>query len=471
MHKRILLVDDEPGVRASLKIVLEPEHHTTPAASVREGLLAFRRETPHLVLLDIMMPGEDGLVLLDAIRAEQPGVPVIMLSALNTVKTAVEAMRRGAVDYVTKPFDAEELRLKVRRTFAARELEQEVHYLRAQAATRYRLHGLVGKSPAMQEVYAKIEQIADARTTVLITGESGTGKELVARALHYNSARRDQPLVAINCAAIPETLIESELFGYEKGAFTGAEARRIGHFELAHEGSLFLDEITELNTATQAKLLRALQHREFYRVGGAQPVKVDVRIIAATNKNLAALLREGRLREDMYYRINVVSIHLPPLRDRQEDIPLLARHFLAERASTEKHAAREFSQAALEALLRYPWPGNVRELENMVEQVSVWSSAPVIDLDHLPAWIREPRREEKAISPADSSTMSLQTAVLELERRKIVEALRRTDYIQTHAAALLGISRRMLKYRMDQLGIAQKEGMEPNAGPKPETWQ
>ena len=457
MKKRILLVDDEPGIRAALKMVLEPGYETIAASSAQEGLQALRRESPNLVLLDIVMPGEDGLEFLEAIRAEQPDVPVIMLSALNALKTAVEAMKRGAADYLTKPFDAEELRLKVSKALSTRELEREVHYLRVQAVNRYALHGLVGKSQAMQEVYAKIEQAADTRTTVLITGESGTGKELVARALHYNSSRRDRPLIALNCAAIPEPLIESELFGHEKGAFTGADARRIGHFELAHGGSLFLDEITELNTTTQAKLLRVLQHREFLRVGGAQPVKVDVRILAATNKNLTEMLRRGELREDIYYRINVVSIHLPPLRERPEDIPLLAQHFLARRADEEKRTPREFSQEAMEVLTKHHWPGNVRELENVVEQVSIWCREAIIRPEHLPTFVRPETRAEAFREEPGGAGLSLEEAVIELERKKILDALRRTDYVQTHAAVLLGISRRMLKYRMDLLGIGPRE--------------
>jgi len=471
MKKRILLVDDEPGIRAALKMVLQPGYETIAASSAQEGLQALRRESPNLVLLDIVMPGEDGLEFLEAIRAEQPEVPVIMLSALNAVKTAVEAMKRGAADYLTKPFDAEELRLKVSKALSARELEREVHYLRVQAVNRYALHGLVGKSQAMQEVYAKIEQAADTRTTVLITGESGTGKELVARALHYNSSRRDRPLIALNCAAIPEPLIESELFGHEKGAFTGADARRIGHFELAHGGSLFLDEITELNTTTQAKLLRVLQHREFLRVGGAQPVKVDVRILAATNKDLTAMLRRGELREDIYYRINVVSIHLPPLRERPEDIPLLAQHFLARRADEEKRAPREFSQEAMEVLTKHHWPGNVRELENVVEQVSIWCRQAIIRPEHLPTFVRLESRTEAFCEELAGPGLSLEEAVIELERKKILDALRRTDYIQTHAAVLLGISRRMLKYRMDLLGIGPRESRVRESPDQPKMLQ
>src|SRR5439155_23438122 len=286
-----------------------------------EGLDQFRREPPNLILLDVILPDSDGLTLLQTIRAEDPHIPVIMLTAMKTVKTAVDAMKMGAADYVTKPFDLEELRLIVAKALAAEDLEREVRRLRAQVVSRYAFHNLIGKSPSMQEIYSKIEQIADARTTVLITGESGTGKELVARALHYNSSRRDRPFIALNCAAIPETLIESELFGHEKGSFTDALARRAGQFELAHGGTLFLDEIGDLSLSTQAKLLRVLQEREFTRIGGSHPIRVDVRFIAATNKNVVELLRRKLFREDLYYRINVISLYLPPLRDRRETFP------------------------------------------------------------------------------------------------------------------------------------------------------
>ena len=385
MRKRILLVDDEAGIRASLKVVLEPAYDTLSASTAQEGLDLFRRESPHLVLLDVVMPGMDGLTLLKMIRAEDARIPVIMLTGTKTVKTAVEAMKLGAADYLSKPFDVEELRLIVAKALETGELEQEVLQLRAQVAKRYSFHNLIGKSPAMQEIYSKIEQVADTRTTVLITGESGTGKELVARALHYNSARRDRPFIALNSAALPETLIESELFGHEKGSFTDAQSRRIGQFELAHGGTLFLDEIGDLSPATQAKLLRVLQEREFTRVGGTQPVKVDVRIITATNKRLDELVKREAFREDLYYRINVLVLHLPPLRERREDIPLLAQHILAKRTEGEGRRPQEFTKDALEILTAYSWPGNVRELEAVIEQAMIfegdgWITAERLDL-------------------------------------------------------------------------------------------
>jgi two-component system response regulator AtoC len=466
MKKRILLVDDEAGIRASLKVVLEPAYETLSASTAQEGLDLFRRESPHLVLLDVIMPGMDGLALLGMIRGEDARVPVIMLTGTKTVKTAVEAMKLGAADYLSKPFDVEELRLIVAKTLETEELEQEVRHLRAQVAKRYSFHNLVGKSPAMQEIYSKIEQVADTKTTVLITGESGTGKELVARALHYNSARRDRPFVALNSAALPETLIESELFGHEKGSFTDAQTRRIGQFELAHGGTLFLDEIGDLSPATQAKLLRVLQEREFTRVGGTQPVKVDVRIITATNKHLDELVKREAFREDLYYRINVVVLHLPPLRDRREDIPLLAQHVLAKRTEGEGRPRQEFTKDALEALSAYSWPGNVREVENVIEQALIWSHGKSIEREHLPASLLQAASRPEPISTGTSSgQVSLEKSVLEFERKLILDALQRTGYVQTHAAALLGISRRMLKYRMDMLGISRPPS---EAGPEPQ---
>lgn len=458
MKKRVLLVDDEPRVRASLKTVLEPTYEILEAADAAEGLQIFKRESPNLVLLDVILPGTDGLTTLQTMRSEDRTVPVIMLTGTKSVKTAVDAMKSGAADYLSKPFDVEELRIVIDRTLSKQELEQEVRQLRAQVVQRYAFHNLIGKSPSMQEIYAKIEQVADSRTTVLVTGESGTGKELVAKAIHYNSARRERPFVALNCAALPETLIESELFGHEKGSFTDATARRVGQFELAHTGTLFLDEIGDLTPATQAKLLRVLQEREFTRVGGVQPIKVDVRIVAATNKNLDELVRKGLFREDLYYRINVIALYLPPLRERGEDIALLAKHFLAKRIEEEKRPPQEFTKESLELISRYPWPGNVREMENIIEQAFIWSKgSSVITPEHLPTILRTDTRSSSLRDDTLAGRLSLEKAVMEFERDIILDALKRTNYVQTHAATMLGISRRMLKYRMDTLGISRPD--------------
>jgi len=462
MKKRVLLVDDEPRVRASLKMVLEPAYDILEAADAQQGLEAFKRESPSLVLLDVILPGTDGLSVLQTMRSEDSSIPVIMLTGTKSVKTAVDAMKLGAADYLSKPFDIEELRIVVDRTLNSQELEREVRQLRAQVVQRYAFHNLIGKSPSMQEIYAKIEQVADSRTTVLVTGESGTGKELVAKAIHYNSSRRERPFIALNCAALPETLIESELFGHEKGSFTDATARRVGQFELANSGTLFLDEIGDLSATTQAKLLRVLQEREFNRIGGVQPIKVDVRIIAATNKNLDELVRKGLFREDLYYRINVIALYLPPLRERGEDIPLLAKHFLVKRIEEEKRPAQEFSKDSLELISRYPWPGNVREMENIVEQAFIWSKGcTVITPEHLPTILRTDTRSTSLRDDTLAGRLSLEKAVMEFEREIILDALKRTNYVQTHAATMLGISRRMLKYRMDTLGISRPDTGTP----------
>jgi DNA-binding NtrC family response regulator len=390
-----------------------------------------------------------------------------MLTGTKSVKTAVDAMKFGAADYLSKPFDVEELRIIVERALNDQELQQEVKQLRAQVVRRYAFHNLIGKSPSMQDIYTKIEQVADSRTTVLIAGESGTGKELVAKALHYNSGRRERPFIALNCAALPETLIESELFGHEKGSFTDATARRVGQFELANSGTLFLDEIGDLSAMTQAKLLRVLQEREFTRVGGVQSIKVDVRIIAATNKNLDELVRKGQFREDLYYRINVIALYLPPLRERGEDVPLLAKHFLAKRIEEDNRPPQEFAKDAVDLLSRYPWPGNVREMENIIEQAFIWSKgSDTITSEHLPTILKNDTRSSSLRDDTLAGRLSLEKAVMEFEREIILDALKRTNYVQTHAANLLGISRRMLKYRMDTLGIGradQEVSTEPQA--------
>jgi DNA-binding NtrC family response regulator len=458
VRKRVLLIDDDPRVRASLKMVLEPIYDILQAGDAQEGLDVFRKDEPNLILLDVILPGTDGLAVLQTLRMESKMTPVIMLTGTKSVKTAVDAMKFGAADYLSKPFDVDELRIIIDRVLNSSELEREVKQLRAQVVQRYAFHNLIGKSQVMQEIYSKIEQVADSRTTVLITGESGTGKELVAKALHYNSSRRERPFIALNCAALPETLIESELFGHEKGSFTDATARRVGQFELANTGTLFLDEIGDLSPITQAKLLRVIQEREFTRIGGVQPIKVDVRIVTATNKNLDDLVRKSQFREDLYYRINVIALVLPPLRERGEDIPLLAKHFLEKRLDEERRPRIEFGKEALELLTRYSWPGNVRELENFVEQAFIWSqNATQITPEHLPTLIKNDSRSTSLRDDTLAGRMSLEKAVMEFEREIILDALKRTNYVQTHAANLLGISRRMLKYRMDTLSIGRPD--------------
>jgi len=455
--KRILIVDDEVSVRESLRFILKDQYKILLAETAREALILFEREGPHLILLDIILPEMDGIAVLKRIREMDTTIPIIMLTATRMVKTAVEAMKLGATDYLSKPFDIEELKLVIEKAIATKDLEQEVKFLRSEITRRYSFKSIIGKSREMQEVYAKIEQIADTRTSVLITGESGTGKELVARALHFNSSRKEKPFITINCAALPESLIESELFGHERGAFTDAQVRKMGQFELADNGTLFMDEVADLSHTTQAKLLRVLQEKEFTRVGGTRMIRVDVRVITATNKNLHEALKQGNFREDLYYRINVVPIHLPPLRDRKEDLPLLINHFLTKKAEEEGHPPKEISPEAVGLMMNYDWPGNVRELQNIIEQVVTLCSNSVIHSEDLPDFFRKQIKSTTLKEQALSGKISFEHAVTEFERDIIIEALKKTRYIQTHAADLLGISRRILKYKMDLFGIIPPE--------------
>ncbi len=455
VKKRVLVVDDEPGVRESLRMVLKDAYEPLACASAAEALELLQQAPVDVALFDIVMPGVDGMQLLEQVRARWPGLPVIMLTATKTLKTAIEAMKLGAFEYVTKPFDVDELRVHLDKATDNAALVREVEELRSEVGRRYQIENIIGRSPKMQEVFRTVLTVAPLRTTVLITGESGTGKELIAKAIHYGSPRARRPLVTLNCAAIPETLLESELFGHEKGSFTDAHTKKLGQFEMAHEGTLFLDEIGEMGPATQSKLLRVLEHSEFLRVGGTKPVTVDVRIIAATNRDLASAIKDGSFRPDLFYRLNVVSVHLPPLRERRDDLALLIRHFTQTKAREMGMAEKTFAPEAVEALLRYGWPGNVRELENLIERLLVLSEGAVIDVGDLPEQVRRTDQEPGNIKEQVlEGRKSLGTAVDEFEREIIEEALRQTDFNQTRAAEMLGTTRRILKYRMDKLGIA-----------------
>jgi DNA-binding NtrC family response regulator len=464
---RVLIVDDEPGVRESLRLILKERAVTTLADSGEAALAYVERHPFDVVLLDILMPGLDGLEVLERLRARPTAPQVIMLTATKTVKTAVRAMRLGAFDYVTKPFDVDELLIIVERALQSSALLQEVSALRTEVGQRYSFDNVIGRSPGMQAVLDTVARVAPLRTTVLLTGESGTGKEVIAKAVHYNSPRAGGPLVAINCAAIPENLLESELFGHERGAFTDAHARKVGHFESAHRGTIFLDEIGEMNPGTQAKLLRVLETGTFTRVGGSQPVTVDVRVVAATNRDLDKSMQDGSFRPDLYFRLNVVAIHLPPLRDRREDLPLLIRHFLLNKSKELGVPEKRFSRQAVDVLLRHRWPGNVRELENIVERALALSLGSELTLDDLPPHLAaatanaEPVRA--ALSAAASgSAASLADAVDRLEHLLITEALVKAEHNQTRAAEILGTTRRILKYKMDKLGIQSEDLSELN---------
>ena len=454
---RVLIVDDEAGVRESLRLILEDRFDLRTAENGEAALEAAAAEPPDAILLDVVMPGMDGLATLERLRAAHPEVPVIMVTATRTVKTAVSAIKLGAYDFVQKPFGADDLRILVSNATRTAHLEREVDELRSEVERRYQLGNIVGNSEPMQAVFKKVAMVAPLPTTVLIMGESGTGKELIARALHYQSPRADRPMTALNCAAIPESLIESELFGHERGAFTGADRQKAGLFETADQGTIFLDEIGELQPAVQAKLLRVLESGEFIRVGGQKAISVDVRIIAATNRRLEEAIEEGTFRSDLYYRLNVVSVDLPPLRERGGDLPLLIQHFVEAKASDLGVSPRSFQPEAFDLLNRYRWPGNVRELENLVERLLVLSSPGAISPAELPEAIGQAVPQpggNNARNEVLSGAKSLSEAVDEFERTLIEEALAQVDFNQTRAASLLGTTRRILKYRMDKLSIA-----------------
>ena len=455
--RSVLIVDDEVGARESFKMILKNDYEVFLAKDAEEAFLQIKVHSPDVILLDIILPDLDGLKVLEKIKQNDPDIIVIMITATKTVKTAVEAMKLGAYDYVTKPFDIDELRLIITRSLSTKALEQEVKYRREEMDKSFDFGNIIGKSKLMKEIFKVVKQIADSKSTALIMGDSGTGKELISRAIHYNSNRKNYPFVTINCAAIPDTLIESELFGHEKGAFTNAIERKLGRFEVAHQGTLFLDEIGELSLATQAKILRFLEEKEFNRVGGSKTIKVDVRLITATNKNLNQLIKNGSFREDLYYRINVIPIVIPPLKERKEDIPILIDHFINKFSVENNKNVKGISKEALELLMQYEWPGNVRELENLVERVIALTFNEYIQLNELPLSFKNiPKINGLKESILDGKVSFLQ-AEEEFEREVILDALKKTNYIQSRAAEILGISRRILKYKMDKLGINQNK--------------
>jgi len=480
--KKVLIVDDESNVRDSLGLILGRSYEVALADSGDSALQVLTSLSacaandgevsafPDLVLLDVMMPGIDGIGLLEQIRNEYPRLPVIMLTASKTVKTAVQAMKFGAIDYLSKPFDVDELLSLVQETLdsgaSGRSRPTEIITFAQNRPNLPELEGdygcIVGQHPLMKEIYSKLDQVASRDTTILITGESGTGKELIAREVHRRSKRANGPFVALNCAAIPETLIESELFGHEKGAFTHAVEKRLGHFELADKGTLFLDEIGELSHAVQVKILRFLQEQEFYRIGRAKPIRVDVRIVAATNRSLEMAIQEGKFRQDLYYRINVVNLEMPPLRDRLEDIEPLANFFVNRLSPLYGDRKPALTAEALEVFQKYSWPGNVRELENVIESILALSSGAEIAPANLPARLRQVQNPADLKGDVLEGNLPFEQAERAFETELILKALKKTDYVQTRAAELLGISRRILKYKMDKLGISDQPPASKN---------
>ena len=455
----ILIVDDEKNYLLVLSAVLEEEgYEVLTAVSGAEALEVLASSEPDLVLTDMKMPGMDGIELLERIKARDPDLPVIMMTAHGTVDKAVEAMQKGAYTYLLKPFDNERLILYVRKAISLFQVIQENRRLRRAMQSQYRFGQLIGKSRSMQAVFDTVEKVAPSGATVLIEGESGTGKELVAKAIHFNSPRRDKPFVAVSCSALAETRLESELFGHEKGAFTGAVATRKGRFELAHGGTLFLDEIGELSAGLQVKLLRVLQERSFERVGGMRPITVDIRLIAATNRNLKEEVARGRFREDLFFRLNVVHIVLPPLRERREDIRLLVNHFLEKYAAERKSGVpvKGLSPEVERLFYEYDWPGNVRELENVIERVMVLCPREIVTPADLPADFAQSSANLLQLGiPKDARLYETLEAV---EKAMIERALRLCHNVQAHAAELLGITRSGLNQKIRRYGL--------EAGPK-----
>ncbi|MBI4390789.1 MAG: sigma-54-dependent Fis family transcriptional regulator [candidate division NC10 bacterium] len=447
---RILVVDDEAPQRELLAGFLAKQgYEVVPVASGNEALARLQRETFDLILTDHRMPQMSGLDLLKAAREVNPELPVVVMTAYGSVEQAVAAMKAGAYDYLGKPIDLDDLLHRIGKVRERQQLLAEVRALRQDLRGRYRLEGIIAESGAMQEVLGVVRRVAPSTATVLIQGESGTGKELVARALHAQSPRASGPFVAVNCAALPETLLESELFGHEKGAFTGASERRLGRFEAAEGGSIFLDEIGDLSPGLQVKLLRVLQERRVERVGANRPIPVDVRVIAATKVDLERAIREQRFREDLYYRLNVVTVTLPPLRRRREDLPPLLDHFLKRFAQANAKDIRGFTREARDALMKYDYPGNVRELENIVERAVLLSRGEVIGLADLPLAVQE------GAGAAGAPPASLPALLEQVEREKILEALRDAGGIQTRAAERLGISERALRYKLKKYGLGE----------------
>ena len=447
---RLLVVDDEPSARSGMEKLLQQEGYIVDVAADGPSALSIAADNPpDVVITDLKMPKMDGVALLAKLREQDRDLPVIMVTAFGDVGSAVNAMRAGAADYLTKPVDFDALALAIERALERRELRAEADELRRQLREREGdgLGGLIGASPAMQKVYRTARQVAGARATVLITGESGTGKGELARAIHQKGPRVNAPFVALHCAALVESLLESELFGHERGAFTGAEKRRIGRFEQAHSGTLFLDEVGEIPPSTQVKLLRVLQERTFERVGGNEPIQVDVRLIAATNRDLAADVQEGRFREDLYYRLNVVHIDMPPLRVRDNDVLLLANHFLRRFSADNRRKIEGFSDRARAKLLAHRWPGNVRELENAIERAVVLCEGNRIEEEHLPI----------EVAPVAKGAIRIPGATMaEIERFAILSTLEATNGSTTKAAEMLDISVRTIQYRLHEYGVAVK---------------
>ncbi|MCD6521353.1 sigma-54-dependent Fis family transcriptional regulator [Candidatus Calescamantes bacterium] len=446
MKEEILLIEDDTRAREGLKIALEEEGYSVIEASTgEEGLKWIKRKHIPLLITDLKLPGINGMEVLKKTLKISPSTEVIILTAYGTVENAVEAMKEGAYHYLTKPINLDEFLIVVKKALDHYRLKEKVELLEKELEERYSFENIIGTSRKMREVFQTITQVAPTKAPVLITGESGTGKELVARAIHRRSDRKDKPFVVIHCGAIVTTLLESELFGHEKGAFTGAIESKPGRFELADGGTIFLDEVSEIEPSVQVKLLRVLQEQEFERVGGVKTIKVDVRILSATNVNLEERVKEGKFREDLYYRLKVITIHLPPLRERKEDIPLLVHAFIKEASEANRKEIKGITSRALTILMNYHWPGNVRELKNVIESMVILAKKDVLTVNDIPPYIRCPGEKE------DYVTIKLGTPWHEIEKELIFAALRKSGGNKSKAAEILGLSRRTLYRKLREL--------------------
>ena len=448
---RVLVVDDAPSMRELLEITLREDGYDVATADGGAAAIdMIRRESFDLVVTDLRMQGTDGMAVLHGVREISPDTAVVVITAYASTETAVEAMKAGAYDYVTKPFKLDEIRVTLANALERKRLKDENRALRRQLVKAGPFEGFIGKSPLMASVFETIRKIADSASTVMVSGESGTGKELVARAIHQTSSRKARPFVSVNCAAVPEALMEAELFGHVKGAFTGAVSSSDGLFSAADGGTLFLDEITEIPTSLQVKLLRVIQERQVRKIGDVRDIAVDVRLVAASNRDLARAVADGVLREDLFYRLNVIPIHLPPLRERREDIPLLVSHFTGKIATAQSKPLRGITARALAALEAHSWPGNIRELENVIERAMVLGSGDVIDADALPANLREPAPPLDLAVELPAEGLDLEATLARIEQRYIEMALERTSGVQTRAAELLKVSFRQFRYKLSK---------------------
>jgi DNA-binding NtrC family response regulator len=452
--KSILIVDDDIKIRNSLKMILSKDFKVFLASNAQEAFLKIQEHSPDIILLDTILPDLDSLKVLERIKQIAPNIIIIIITATKTTEKAAEAMKHGAFDFVFKPIDIDELQLIISRSLSKKALEQELKYRREETEKNLDFGNvIISKSKAMKEIFQMAKRIADLKSPVLIMGENKIENELLAKAIHRNSQRASSPFVVVNSSTIPTELLIIELFGHEKGAFTGAEKRKVGSFEMAHQGTLFLDPIDELSLPAQAKVLKFLEEKVFNRVGGTESIKADVRLITATNKHLSQLIKVGNFREDLYYKINIVPILMPPLKKRKEDIPLMVDRIISKFNVENNKNVKGFDQEALELLMQYEWPGNYRELESVIEHVIALTSNDYIQVNELPLSLKNIPTNKGLKESVLSGKVSFLQAVEEFEKEMILDALKKNNYNQSHASDLLGISRRILKYKMDKLGI------------------